>query len=151
MTEACDFIERVRLSSVERPALLASVYTNLEEQPLEVETIAAAEVHRSNNVILVHCDWGVLRSSTIVIAYLMRKHRMSLSDALAMVKGKRRVRPNLNFIMQLEVWQDTGYEIYEDVETKTPKLQYKEFLEKRAKRLKEQGLTGDEPIAPVFP
>ncbi|ODM23103.1 hypothetical protein SI65_00692 [Aspergillus cristatus] len=151
VTEACDFIERVRLSSVERPALLASVYTNLEEQPLEVETIAAAEVHRSNNVILVHCDWGVLRSSTIVIAYLMRKHRMSLSDALAMVKGKRRVRPNLNFIMQLEVWQDTGYEIYEDVETKTPKLQYKEFLEKRAKRLKEQGLTGDEPIAPVFP
>lgn len=55
---------------------------------------------------------------------------------------KRRLRPNLNFIMQLEVWQDTGYEIYEDVETKTPKLQYKESFEKTGETIEGTGIDG---------
>jgi len=44
--------------------------------------------------------------------------------------------------MQLEVWQDTGYEIYEDVETKTPKLQYKESFEKTGETIEGTGIDG---------
>lgn len=42
-----------------------------------------------------------------------------------------------------------GYEVYEDVERKVPKLQYWEYLERRAERLKEKGLTGNERIVPL--
>ncbi|KAK2590028.1 hypothetical protein QQS21_012294 [Conoideocrella luteorostrata] len=40
--------------------------------------------------VLVHCREGISRSASIVIAYLMRKHNMSLDEALAGVKEKRR-------------------------------------------------------------
>lgn len=84
-----------------------------------------------------------------MIGYLMREHCIPLFDALAMVKEKRRIKPSSNFIEQLKVWEDTGYEAYEDVETKAPKLQYQEYLDRRAERLKEKGLTGNEPIVPL--
>jgi len=42
-------------------------------------------------------------SVTIVVAYLMKKHRMSLESALSLVRSKRpQVAPNEGFISQLE-------------------------------------------------
>jgi len=46
------------------------------------------EMHASNTVILIHYDVGVSRSTTIMIGYLMRKHHMALTNALAMVKSR---------------------------------------------------------------
>lgn len=52
--------------------------------------------------VLVHCFVGRSRSVTIVIAYLMKKHGMSLSEALNLVKSKRSVAaPNSGFMSQL--------------------------------------------------
>lgn len=63
---------------------------------------------RINDVIakggkaLVHCVAGVSRSSTIVIAYLMKARRMSLREAYYLVKSKRPfIRPNTGFWKQL--------------------------------------------------
>ena len=51
---------------------------------------------------LVHCVAGVSRSATVVIAYLMRHHKVSLLHAYTYVKSKRRViRPNFGFFKQL--------------------------------------------------
>jgi protein-tyrosine phosphatase len=45
--------------------------------------------------VLVHCWAGVSRSSSCVIAYLMRDHRKSLRAAYDLVKRLRKViRPN---------------------------------------------------------
>ncbi len=47
---------------------------------------------------LVHCAMGISRSSTIVLAYLIRDQRMPLSQALAYVKSKRHsINPNKGF------------------------------------------------------
>ncbi|XP_028773987.1 dual specificity protein phosphatase 1-like isoform X1 [Neltuma alba] len=52
---------------------------------------------------LVHCFAGRSRSVTVVVAYLMKTHRMSLSQALEHVKSRRpTASPNLGFIRQLE-------------------------------------------------
>lgn len=51
---------------------------------------------------LVHCVAGISRSSTIVIAYLMKTRRMSLREAYYHVKSKRPlIRPNTGFWKQL--------------------------------------------------
>lgn len=52
--------------------------------------------------VLVHCDAGVSRSASFVIAYLMRTHGMSLRSALDHVQQSRPViEPNLGFRSQL--------------------------------------------------
>jgi hypothetical protein len=53
--------------------------------------------------VFVHCEMGVSRSTTLVLAYLMQKRGLSLVDALhRWVKVRReRVRPNGGFIAQL--------------------------------------------------
>ncbi|KAF3922273.1 hypothetical protein ABW20_dc0104716 [Dactylellina cionopaga] len=103
------------------------------------------------NSVLVHCDLGISRSSTATIAYLMRTHKWSFSDTLAFVREKRRIMPNENFKEQLQVWEAVAYEIWADEKKKTPKPEYAAFLEKRAVRLTEAGLTGNEPIEPPKP
>ncbi len=65
--------------------------------------------HRvAGSFVLVHCDKGVSRSSTAMIAHLMRTHQWSPSAALALVGGKRRIRPIDNFKEQLQVWDTVG-------------------------------------------
>ncbi|KAK6530340.1 hypothetical protein TWF694_003696 [Orbilia ellipsospora] len=97
--------------------------------------------------VLVHCEQGISRSSTAVIAYLMRFHKLTFPDALAFVKTKRQIKPNENFKEQLQVWEAAGYKIWgEGCEGKVPKPEYAAYLEKRAVRLREAGLTGNEPV-----
>lgn len=51
---------------------------------------------------------GISRSATSVIAYLMKKHKWSVANAMARVKSKRpQICPNSGFRMQLLQWQKT--------------------------------------------
>ncbi|EOY05545.1 Dual specificity protein phosphatase 1 isoform 1 [Theobroma cacao] len=61
------------------------------------------EAKRQGGGVLVHCFVGKSRSVTIVVSYLMKKHGMSLSQALEHVKSKRPLAaPNSGFIQQLQ-------------------------------------------------
>ncbi|XP_064031639.1 dual specificity protein phosphatase 26 isoform X1 [Pogoniulus pusillus] len=51
--------------------------------------------------ILVHCAVGVSRSATLVLAYLMIRHRMPLVEAIKTVKDHRGIIPNRGFLRQL--------------------------------------------------
>ena len=56
----------------------------------------------SKNNVLVHCFAGVSRSASVVIAYLMKYHKMEYNSALNYVKSKRPwVNPNYGFQGQL--------------------------------------------------
>ena len=54
-----------------------------------------------NGKVLVHCLAGVSRSATIVIAYIMSRHKKPADEALKLVCAKRRIRPNEGFLKQL--------------------------------------------------
>lgn len=55
--------------------------------------------------VLVHCMAGVSRSATIVIAYLMKKHRLTVKEARSIVESKRPfINPNSGFVKQLELY-----------------------------------------------
>ncbi|CAC5381574.1 unnamed protein product [Mytilus coruscus] len=57
--------------------------------------------------VLVHCNAGVSRCSTIIIGYLMKTHDMSLTQAYNLVKEKRpAIRPNDGFRAQLKTYEE---------------------------------------------
>ena len=53
-------------------------------------------------ICLVHCKLGVSRSTTFVMAYLIRYHKLGVDEAFEFVKKKRiSIKPNAGFIRQL--------------------------------------------------
>lgn len=60
------------------------------------------EARSVNGKVLVHCQAGVSRSPSIVIAYLMSTRQLTLTEAFQRVKDQRSIiAPNLNFMGQL--------------------------------------------------
>lgn len=51
--------------------------------------------------VLVHCVMGRSRSATLVLAYLMMKHSLSVVDAIEQVRQRRCILPNHGFLKQL--------------------------------------------------
>ncbi|XP_027721231.1 dual specificity protein phosphatase 26 [Vombatus ursinus] len=66
---------------------------------------AADFIHRAlsrpGGKILVHCAVGVSRSATLVLAYLMLYHQLTLVEAIKTVKDHRGIIPNRGFLRQL--------------------------------------------------
>jgi len=61
-------------------------------------------------VFLVHCNLGISRSSSILIAYLISKYRLCLYSAFKYVKDKRlQIAPNYSFLKQLKQFEDTVF------------------------------------------
>lgn len=64
----------------------------------------------TNGNILVHCDMGISRSASVIIAWLMTRKGMSLCDAYSYVKSKRSIiQPNPGFIKQLKTLEKTYF------------------------------------------
>ena len=52
--------------------------------------------------ILVHCKFGISRSPSFIIAYLIKYNKLSVDEALKLVNRKRfQIKPNKGFINQL--------------------------------------------------
>ncbi|KAM7350202.1 dual specificity protein phosphatase MPK-4 [Cochliomyia hominivorax] len=100
-------------------SFLTTKYIHISDMPKEdilhhlntcVDFITLA-LSEGNN-ILVHCYFGVSRSSSAVIAYIMKKHNMDYQAAYDYVKSKRRfVQPNIGFMAQLKLWRRMGCSI----------------------------------------
>jgi atypical dual specificity phosphatase len=57
-------------------------------------------------VIMVHCEAGISRSASMVIAYLIKYKKLALVDAYALVKSKRKqICPNHGFFSLLLKWE----------------------------------------------
>ncbi|KAJ3400596.1 dual specificity phosphatase 19 [Chytridiales sp. JEL 0842] len=71
---------------------------------LFAETTSIIEQARhANEGVLVHCHAGVSRSSTIVLAYLIKYEKMTLFDAFVMTYKQRPIiRPNRGFAQALQ-------------------------------------------------
>ncbi len=54
--------------------------------------------------MLIHCAQGISRSTSIAIAFLMKKENLSYSDAMRRVKQSRACAgPNFGFVVQLQL------------------------------------------------
>ena len=61
---------------------------------------------KNNGNVLVHCHAGVSRSSTILIAYIMKHKEMKIDKVLELIRSKReKVNPNNGFIKQLKEYE----------------------------------------------
>ena len=61
---------------------------------------------KGGGCVLVHCNAGVSRSASVVIAYLMRYYSMNYEEAFKFVKTKRSfIRPNVGFVEQLKEYE----------------------------------------------
>ncbi|KAJ6483514.1 protein-tyrosine phosphatase-like protein [Mycena vitilis] len=73
---------------------------------LEAACVYIERALRRGEGVLVHCQQGVSRSPSIVIAYLIRNHAMSYDAALAFVRRKRAcIKPNPGFARALLEWE----------------------------------------------
>eukprot|EP00796_Vickermania_ingenoplastis_P008335 gene8335-5842_t len=60
--------------------------------------------------VFVHCLVGVSRSASVVVAYLMKRWRISVAEAVSFVKRVRAViQPNPGFIQALQLWEQCKY------------------------------------------
>ncbi|CAK5076878.1 unnamed protein product [Meloidogyne enterolobii] len=60
--------------------------------------------------ILVHCESGISRSVTIIIAFLMKKNNWSYLNSFNFLKEKHSIAgPNNSFIKQLELFEKIGF------------------------------------------
>ena len=74
---------------------------NLDANILEALNLIK-EATDKNIKVLVHCQMGISRAPTIVIAFLIKYKFMSFEDALNLVKNKSpSADPNLGFLIQL--------------------------------------------------
>ncbi|XP_026210103.1 dual specificity protein phosphatase 19-like isoform X2 [Anabas testudineus] len=64
------------------------------------------QAREQEGVVLVHCNAGVSRSSSVVIGYLMLREGLSFQDAHSQVKLARpSTRPNPGFYQQLQSYK----------------------------------------------
>lgn len=79
---------------------------NITPATLEMVKIIADSLTKKRNV-LVHCMVGRSRSASLVIAYLMFKHKITFQDALERLNKVRAVFPNESFVQQLRALEKT--------------------------------------------
>jgi rhodanese-related sulfurtransferase len=61
---------------------------------------------RQGTSVLVHCEMGVSRSATVVLAYLMQYHNMTRDQSYVILKQRRpSINPNEGFWQQLMIWE----------------------------------------------
>ncbi|GAA5915026.1 hypothetical protein JCM6882_006759 [Rhodosporidiobolus microsporus] len=79
--------------------------TNIAEHFERTAEFVHAALERDQGV-LVHCQAGVSRSTTLVAAYLMLKHGLNVEQAVDKIRSARaQVEPSEFFMMQLELFE----------------------------------------------
>ncbi|XP_030375144.1 dual specificity protein phosphatase 19 [Scaptodrosophila lebanonensis] len=77
--------------------------TDLLQYVLPVSIDFIEEARSAKGCVLVHCNAGVSRSASVVIAYLIQRRDMSFEEAYNLVKSWRPcIQPNAGFMQQLK-------------------------------------------------
>ena len=95
------------------PAGIKYCHLKLSDSPsfkiihyLEKATSFINQAQINNGVILVHCQLGISRSTSCVIAYMIKYMGYTAKNALNFIKKKRpQVMPNFGFLQQLMAYE----------------------------------------------
>jgi len=73
------------------------------------ESTSASPSTGCRNVVLVHCEWGVSRSTTILVAYFIREFGWSIRQSLKHIRSCRpQASPNSGFLKQLKKFKTSS-------------------------------------------
>ena len=92
-----DYVETIKIDVLDRPnECLIDYFDSMSDK--------INEIKEKNMICLVHCIAGISRSSTIVLAYLMKYLKLNLKEAHLFLKSKRPlIRPNLGIIYNIHI------------------------------------------------
>mmetsp|Transcript_8983 Transcript_8983/g.12359 ORF Transcript_8983/g.12359 Transcript_8983/m.12359 type:complete len:195 (-) Transcript_8983:39-623(-) len=78
------------------------------------------KVRSQKGSVLVHCQAGISRSTTVVCAYLMKTQNMKFDEALKFIQEKRKfVSPNHGFRSQLKLFERLGHNLAQELMAET--------------------------------
>ncbi|KAL2048337.1 hypothetical protein N7G274_000248 [Stereocaulon virgatum] len=71
----------------------------------------------SNKGVLIHSGIGMSCSAAVVTAYIMKVRMLGAFEAMDLVRERHGgIMPNLGFVNQLVVWEECGWELFEEVD-----------------------------------
>ncbi|XP_038152274.1 dual specificity phosphatase 29 [Cyprinodon tularosa] len=74
---------------------------NISQYFFSASEFICEALSQPQNKVLVHCVMGRSRSATLVLAYLMMKHNLTVVQAIEHVRQHRCILPNHGFLRQL--------------------------------------------------
>jgi protein-tyrosine phosphatase len=87
-------------------------WEDMDDDPREWLPIYFAHSHEfidkgnRSGGILIHCECGISRSTSILMSYLIAKHGFEVDTALDLVRAKRDIaNPNAGFMKQLRLYE----------------------------------------------
>lgn len=80
--------------------------SNIIEHFVPTAEFISSALARNEGAVLVHCQAGVSRSTTLVAAYLMSRHGLNVEQAIERIRAARpQVDPSEFFMTQLELFE----------------------------------------------
>ncbi|GAA5959412.1 hypothetical protein JCM8115_000104 [Rhodotorula mucilaginosa] len=80
--------------------------SNIIEHFVPTAEFISTALARNDGAVLVHCQAGVSRSTTLVAAYLMSRHGLNVEQAIERIRAARpQVDPSEFFLTQLELFE----------------------------------------------
>ncbi|KAJ0427019.1 protein-tyrosine phosphatase-like protein [Aspergillus carlsbadensis] len=68
---------------------------------------------RDRGRVLVHCNQGISRSGSVVVAYIMKHLSLPYATALLTARQSRLIiTPNIGFEYQLRMWERSWFDVY---------------------------------------
>lgn len=97
------------------PSLSASASSSRPTTPTSPTGLEGSGENTGGKV-LIHCNQGVSRSGAACVGYIMKQNpKWSVGHALRFVQlARKEVEPSENFMRQLKVWKECGFQVYED-------------------------------------
>lgn len=90
----------IKISLVDSPD--ENIYKYLDY----ITNVINNELNRRNGKVLIYCRYGVSRSCSFIIAYLIKKYNMSVDNAYDFITRKRSIAmPNKGFMKQLRMFE----------------------------------------------
>ena len=95
----CVFTEKIKYLHIELEDTEDVILKDHFDEAIHFMEIA---LQNPSNRILVHCNLGISRSTTVILAYLMKTYNATLIEAFKFLRHRRPiVCPNIGFLKQL--------------------------------------------------
>jgi len=124
-----------------------SVQSNLLAVLNEACDFIQTSLTQADGGVLVHCQRGISRSASVILAYVMRDMHIDYDAALRFVRnGRPQAKPNAGFEEQLKLWAEMRYDIHQKNGAEKPQYIAWKIRNREAQKERPAKLTNGESI-----